>query len=335
MKNMFLINKELYCQYLIASPKRYSQVGLAELFDNDPAHDSYTRWISNTKLKPKILWEYAKPMVKQNEGFLIVDDTVLDKWYGPEIEPVYGQYSGKHHRAVNGIGVINLIWNGKAKPEEAEHIPADFRVYDPERDGKTKNQHCHDLIEGAYRRGFRDLTFLADCSYSDLGTLKQIRRYGWTFVVGIKSNRKVSLSPHKQQSLSEAATQEGVICYLRGFGKVKIIKIERPERRNIDYIATNDLSLSSRVIRQANKRRWKVEEFHRGEKQTVGIERCQSRLQRAQRNHVLCSSLAFLAVEKYRLEHGISWQESEYRVIMDALRDYLKKPFVPIPCNSS
>ena len=117
---------------------------------------------------------------------------------------------------------------------------------------------------------------------------------------------------------------------------MKIIKIDRSPRKNdIDYVVTNDLSLSSLAIRQANDHRWKVEETHRGEKQTTGVENCQFRHSRAQRNHILCSTLAFLAAEKHRLEHGTSWYESKHRVIFDALRDYMKKPFVKLPSNAT
>lgn len=329
-----IIDKELYCQFLIASQERYSLVGLSELMPNGPAHDSYTRWLSGKKLPPKILWEYAEPMVNKESGFLILDDTVLDKWYGPKIEPALPQYSGRHHRVVNGIDVVNLLWNGTGNPETAEHIPIDFRMYDPKRDGKTKNQHAHEMLELAFHKGFRKILVCADCAYSDLGTLKQIRRYDWSFVMGIKSNRIISLTPHHPEPVSSVATEEGVIGHLRGFGLVKVIKIVRPNR-DIDYLVTNETTRSSPVIRAASDRRWKIEELHRGEKQTVGLEKCQSRMQRAQRNHILCSHLAFLATEKHRLEHGCSWAESQFQIIADALRLYLKKPFIPLPPNAS
>ena len=311
-------------------------LSLAELFANQPAHDSYTRWLKSMRLKPSIIWEYAQNMVKLNQGYLIIDDTVLDKWYGPKIDCVVKQYSGRRHKVVKGIGVVNLLWNRTKEPEQAEHIPIDFRVYDKKRDNKTKNQHCHDMIESAFQRGFTNVTVLMDSAYSDLGTLKQIRRYQWIFVAGLKRNRLVSLAPHKHQPVSQVATKQGTVCHLKGFGQIKVIKLVRLHSKDIDYdfIATNDTALSSPVIRLANDRRWKIEELHRGEKQTVGLEKCQSRKQRAQRNHILCSNLSFLAAEKHRLENGCSWQESKFRVIADALRDYLRKPFIPLPINA-
>lgn len=333
MEKSVSINKELYCQFLIASQSRFSVVGLAELFDNHPAHDSFTRWLNSVKLKPAILWEYAQAMVKTNSGYLIIDDTVLDKWYSQKIEPVYRQYSGNHHRPVDGIGVVNLLWNEHQEPDLAEHIPVDLRVYDRERDRKTKNQHCQDMLKAAFHRGFSHITVLMDSAYSDLETLKQIRDSQWFFITGLKSNRIVSLKPHEPKSVADIAiTDKAIECHLKGFGMVKVIKTVY--NQDVKYLATNDLSLSAAVIREASDRRWKIEEYHRGEKQATGIESCQFRSQRAQRNHILCSSLAFLAIEKHRLEYGCSWYESKQKIIADALKEYLKKPFIPFPKNA-
>ncbi len=53
-----------------------------------------------------------------------------------------------------------------------------------------------------------------------------------------------------------------------------------------DFIATNDLSQDSTdVVQKVCKVRWKVEEFHRELKQLTGIESCQCRKGRIQRNH--------------------------------------------------
>jgi len=171
-----------------------------------------------------------------------------------------------------------------------------------------------------------------DSSYSDLKTLKQIRGYEWNFITGLKSNRQVSLIPHELKPVEEVAATEGIECHLKEYGFVKVIKIVR--EKDIDYLATNHLTLPAPVIREASDRRWKVEEYHRGEKQTIGIEKCQFRGQRAQRNHIFCSCLAFLAIEKHRLEYGCSWYESKQRIIADALKEYMKKPFIPFPQNA-
>lgn len=102
-------NKELYAQFLLATFGRHSAVWLSELLDREPAHDSFTRWLAKTKLRPHILWEYVEPMVDKTKGFLVVDDSVLDKWYARDMALVQHLYSGTHHRVVKGIGLVSLV----------------------------------------------------------------------------------------------------------------------------------------------------------------------------------------------------------------------------------
>jgi hypothetical protein len=52
---------------------------------------------------------------------------------------------------------------------------------------------------------------------------------------------------------------------------------------------TNDLSQdSTQDTQEVRGVRWKIEEFHREAKQLTGIESCQCRASRIQRNHIAC-----------------------------------------------
>ena len=65
-----------------------------------------------------------------------------------------------------------------------------------------------------------------------------------------------------------------------------------------DYIATNALSQNSTdVVQQVCKIRWKIEEFHRELKQLTGIESCQCRKARIQKNHIACAILVWLRLK--------------------------------------
>lgn len=321
----------MYSQFLIGTQQKYSAVFLASLRNNTPAHDTFTRWLTTTRLQPHIVWEYSKGLIDKKRGCLIVDDTVLDKWYANEEKMglVKRQYSGLHHRIVLGIGVISLLWNSKKDPAEAEHITTDFRIYAPEYDGKTKNQHCRDMLTVAKNRGFSPEYILMDAGYADIRTFKLIRSYDWIFISGLEKNRIVSLHPHEYTPVADIATEEGVECHLKAFGFVKVFKIVQ-RNQDIRYLVTNDVSLSAPVVRDANNSRWRIEEYHRGAKQVTGEELCQARNSRAQRNHILCSILAFLALEKVRLETGVSWYESKVQIIAYAITAYLKQPTIPL-----
>jgi len=80
-------------------------------------------------------------------------------------------------------------------------------------------------------------------------------------------------------------------------------------------VATNDLSEDSTdVVQQVCGIRWKIEEFHRELKQLTGVEACQCRKARLQRNHILChaglsrlKAIAYQACQTiYQIKHGLS-----------------------------
>lgn len=66
-----------------------------------------------------------------------------------------------------------------------------------------------------------------------------------------------------------------------------------------DYIITNDMAQNSTDATEKEcSIRWKVEQLHREEKQTTGIQNCQCRLQRSQRNHIAIASLVWVTLKK-------------------------------------
>jgi hypothetical protein len=52
-----------------------------------------------------MVWENAAPyIIASAQGYVIFDDTVLDKLYSLNIEMVRRQYSGNAKGGINGIG---------------------------------------------------------------------------------------------------------------------------------------------------------------------------------------------------------------------------------------
>ena len=327
------VDKELYCQFLIAAQTNFTATNFSDHTEGT-AHDSVTRFLSKTRLTPRALWDYAKPLVDLISGVLILDDTVLDHPYGKDIELVKWQYSGTHHDVVRGIGVITLLWSRK---DTNDHIPTDFRIYHPKTDGKTKNQHARDMLINAKQRGFTPVFVTMDSFYASVDTLHLINNYGWIFVAGVKSNRIVFKISEEQATKYSVGTiaipKEGVMVRLKEYGMVKLFELIATNGK-VEHIITNNFSSNASVIRNAYARRWKIEEFHRGIKQTTGVEACQSTTARSQRTHIFCSLLSFLAFEKKRLEEGTTWYEAKRRIISDSLFSYLKNPFIPLPIPS-
>jgi len=75
---------------------------------------------------------------------------------------------------------------------------------------------------------------------------------------------------------------------------------------------------------------WQIEVYHRGLKQCTGIERGQYRLEVSRRNHIGLAIRAFVRLEAYRLQSGISWFEAKTGIIRSAMRLFLAHPTITL-----
>jgi len=94
----------------------------------------------------------------------------LDKLYSEKIGFVRYQWSGKHHRAVKGIGLITLVWT-----DGTVILPVDCRIYNIDEDNKTKNDHLRDMLDKAKERGCKPNFVIFDLWYASVKNLKAIR----------------------------------------------------------------------------------------------------------------------------------------------------------------
>ena len=115
------------------------------------------------------------------------------------------------------------------------------------------------------------------------------------------------------------------LLWTEGYGLIRVFKIDTPEG-DIEYWATNDLRVDELTRLKYTEWSWAIEEYHRGIKQCVGIERVQIRLTRTQRNHIGLALRAFLRIEHYCYHTGISWFEAKLSIVREAIRDYLAQP---------
>ena len=202
---------------------------------------------------------------------LIVDDTVLDKRWSPKNELVAFHWSGNEHKVARGISLVNLL-----ATHDGDCIPVDYRVYEGKDGEKNKNGHFIDMLKASKKRGFTPDFVMADSWYGSLENMKQVTKLGWKFIFGLKENRLVNERQGDYVAVSSLDWAERQVrkVWLKGYGFVLATRIVF---RNGDtrYLATNDLSLTDyKTFSTHGKKRWTIEEFHRGIKQTTGIERC-------------------------------------------------------------
>jgi putative transposase len=313
---------QLYSEFLIANQNRYSGLELSKVSPTEMAHDSISRWLASSNFTPSDLWDHVKDTVNKEMGYLIVDDTLLDKRYSRENELAKLQYSGNFHTLMMGIDIVTLLWT-----DGEIFIPIDYRIYHKENDDKTKNDHLRDMLRKAKQRGLSPVYVLIDTWYSSIANLKLIsRELGWHFIGNLKANRKVSLSQGNYISIADLGLADKQVreVWLKEYGFVLVCKIVDKDG-DIKYLATDNLKLTSYdEFTGHSDNRWKIEEFHRGIKQTTGIEKCYSIKASSQKTHIFASFIAFIKLEIRRIKEHISWYEQKAQITRIITANYLK-----------
>lgn len=317
MKN-HTCSKDLYIKFLKVTSVRYSALSLSEVSPVDISHDAVSRWLSDTKCQPKDIWDKAKEFVVNTPGILVADETVISKKRSEKIQLASWIYSGNEHKVVKGIGVLNFLWNSSEK--QGETMPMDYRIYQPPEDGKTKNEHFREMLFSAEQRGLKPEIVVADSWYSSLDNLKCIRDLGWKWAIGLRKNRKVN----KNERLENLSIPDGGLkLHLRGYGLIRVFKLVAKNDR-IDYIGTNLENPTREIVKKFVRMRWDIEIFHRELKQTCGLENCQARTSRSQRNHIGFSIMCWIELAKLRAKTGVSLYQQNWEVIKESISNRLK-----------
>jgi Transposase DDE domain len=320
--------RQMYCQYLLVSQINYTCTNLAEHVEGLD-HNSVYRYLKHEKLTPRLVWEHAKEtLVMSKEGCIIFDDTVADKDYSFEIEGVRRQYSGNAHGIVKGIGIVTFVYYN---PELDRYWVLDYRIFDPDRDGKTKLDHVNEMLSLAEKRGVQYKTALMDSWYATTQLMTRLHQAGKLFYCPLKHNRLVDKTkgqlPYQTVETltwSESDEQQGKVVKVKGFANNLYLKLFRVpvSTDKTDFIVTNDLTQdNTEATQQESSHRWKIEQFHREAKQLTGLEHCQCRLNRSQRNH-LCASLL---VWSYLSDLAHKAEQTLYHLKHGLLTDYLKQ----------
>ena len=97
------------CLNLLSTPINYTLTHFAD-HSQRFSHDQINRYLANDRLTPRSVWEHVKPHLEQTpDGYVIFDDTVLDKRYAKTIAVARKQYSGNAGGIINGIGIAGII----------------------------------------------------------------------------------------------------------------------------------------------------------------------------------------------------------------------------------
>jgi hypothetical protein len=207
-------NKELldlYSDYLISSFGQTTGTGMSQLLGGRISHDRIQRFLSRQDFTPADLWQLVKPQVcaiQQAEGVIIVDDSIAEKPSTDENDLVCWHYDHAQDRQVKGINFLSALYHA-----QAVSLPVGFRVvakteyYTDKKAGKTKrrspmskNEHYPALLRQAKQNQIPFGLVLNDVWYASAENMMFVKHeLQADFVMPLKANRKVALSPEDKQ----------------------------------------------------------------------------------------------------------------------------------------
>lgn len=339
-----------YCQFLLVAQKNFTQTYIS---DHHPyfSHDAINRYLIGDDVKPCEFWNAIKSNVKPDpNGYLIFDDTVIDKSYARKIELAQKQYSGNAHRIINGIGVVNCLY---VNSTTGESWIIDWRIYNPMEDNKSKLQHVKEMFDDVM--GHKQLPLrvvLMDSWYATKDLMMHFDRAGKVFYCPLKANRKVddangsgkgSYKAVSTLTWDERQAKYGKIVKVHEFPgdkKLRLFRVVATSRT--DWVATNEPEINDDNDDDSNRMttddadavcavRWKIEQYHREVKQTLGLERCQCRKAVAQKNHIGCVALAWHYLTKMAREAKTTIYALKEGLLSDYMRKQLTNPTLIMP----
>ena len=323
-----------YCQYLLVSQINYTLTNFADHCESF-SHDEINRYLRAEKLTPRLIWDNVRAQVVPTaNAYLVFDDTVLDKNYSFAIELVRRQWSGNAKAVIKGIGVVTCVY---VNPDTNQFWLLDYRLYDPDGDGKTKLDHVQDMLTNVvYQKELPFYAVLMDTWYATKDLMLFIESLAKIYDCPLRDNRSVDDSGGAQAyqrvdslAWSESELRQGKRLKIKGFPKdhkVQCFRVAVSTHRT-DYVVTNDVTQDSTAATQkACGFRWKIEQLHREGKQVTGLERCECRKARIQRNHIAYAFLVWVRLKELAVETGRTVYQLKHGLLDDYLIQQLKRP---------
>ena len=300
------VTAEDYINFIIATPRDVTATEAGRVqpeSQNAPSHDAFTRLLQRLEPDAETLWQEVRTQIDMGSGILVLDDSTLEKPFSRFNALVYRHWSGKQKEVVNGINLITLLWTDGVRV-----VPVDYRIFDKDRDGKTKNDHFSEMLLKAFERGFNPALVCFDSWYASVENLKQVRSLGWHFLTRLKANRQIRVSHSRLQAVSDAGLcgGDGTLLWLKGFGEIKVFRV-RATNGTSEYWATSLKAMTERERETEAKSAWRIEMYHRGLKQQCLIERAQCRRLRPVLNHIGLCIRAFVRLESHCYREKLSW----------------------------
>jgi transposase len=311
--------------------------------DGKISHDQVTRMLSSSKMTSKAWWKLIKPHVReieQEDGVIIIDDSIVEKPYTDENEIICWHYDHAKGKTVKGINFVSTLYYAQdvALPIAFELV-SKTETYIDKKTGKekrksaiTKNERYRQMLQIVnnnqipFRYVLNDLWFAAaeNMRFVKLDLKKE-------FIMALKSNRKVALSENDKanglyQRIDQLELPEDttLTIYLEGIPfplqLVRQVFTNEDNSTGVRYLVTSDLTLNADQIITIYQKRWKVEEYHRSLKQNAAVAKSPTRTETTQTNHFVAALWSFVKIELLKVQTKKNHYQLKSQLYLSALQ---------------
>lgn len=258
-----------YTFALLSAPWRFSLVYLSLI--TKTSHDYLTRG-----LQEKYSWKQILKILLSSrilsEGYLIIDETDVDKSFATHIPCLSWIFSHRKNKYIYGLHIVLIAWtNGTVT------IPIAWKIYN-KASQKTKIDLALELISYClFTLRIQPKAFLFDAFYASETILKYLINHKQTFHSQLAKNR--TLNHIALAKINDGRPYWGETGVIKGSIRVQVVKNRRK------YYVTNVIGLSRQEQLATYKIRWKIEQVFRFVKKELGFEKCQSQTLTGQNNH--------------------------------------------------
>lgn len=334
---------DFYTDFLLSSFGQASATNLSRLSEGSISHDRVTRFLNSEAQTSAALWHEVKSVIRQVEnenGVLIIDDSIADKSYTDENDLIAWHYDHALGRNVKGINFLTAMYE---VPEAALPVAFDLVTktvpYIDKKSGKhkrksasTKNERFRMLVHVCQHNQLLFKYVLADAWYGGADNMRYVKlTLRKEFIFPLKENRKVALSEAAQQTKQFQAVNrlelpEGTTLIVWLEELPFAVQLVRQVFRNDDgsegvrYLVTSDLTLDWTQVTETYQRRWRIEPYHKSLKQNASLEKSPTRRERTQRNHFFASLCAYIKLERLQLRTSLNHFAMKSKLYLAALK---------------
>jgi hypothetical protein len=332
---------DLYVDYLLCSTSETTATGLSQLTNGALSHDKVTKFLLAKDYTASDLWKIAKPLyqsIKDEDGVLIVDDSIEEKPYTDENELISWHFCHTKNMSVKGINFVSALYHSAkgALPVGYELVRKTDETINKKTGKKqrkspvSKQEHYKNLIRTTITNNIDFKYVLNDSWFSSADNMNFVKiEMNKHFIMPLKRNRKVALSEADKAAgnfvrIDSIEPGENILVRLEGVDFP--LRFTRQVFKNEDgstgilHLVSSDVELTNERIQTIYKKRWKVETYHQSLKNNASLAKSPTKKPRTQANHFFASLCAYIRLEHISNRVNINHFALKTKIYMQALK---------------